>query len=243
MGAPALREQLIQDFVVAIYGKGLHPEDAAIECGVYAADMLSLRDEYPALAAAWAYGVELEPGKVKKPRSPLEIKHNLTYRMWMGQGNLTQRVVGMLSRIPDNETGDKMVMELLKNKIISETLPRETIGQQEITTKEADPYDGISDEELFQIAEKRIGKLADMKAQVDEAAAIRAALAGRKVIDVEYTQSDPGKTEGTRRASGAPGGRPALPLLVDSQAVAADEHEQEADLSVGGKPVFGEDDV
>lgn len=248
MGAPALKGQslkdgLVQDFVVALYSKGLHPEDAAIEIGVPYENMLAIRAEYPELAAAWKYGEALEKGQIRKPRNPLEIKHSLAHRIWEGHGNLTYKFVKMIARIPDNEKGDERVMELMKHKIISETLPRETFGQQEITTKEEDPYAGMSDEELFKIAEKRIGKLADLQGQVEKAATIRASLAGRKVIDVSYTNSDPRQAESTGRAEGAPRGRPAVPLRVDAQAVAGDEHREEADGGVGGEPVLGEDDV
>lgn len=186
---PTTQEQIVREFLSHVHGKGLHPNDAAIEMGIPVEQFIALRDENPAVDAAW-WGSEWKVQKLRKPRSVLEVKHKLAMRIW---SKLGPKVMNMVERISDDEHGDDIVRDLLKNGIISDTLPRESFGQQELTVKEEDPFEKMTEAELFALYEKKIGSIAELKEQAEKAELVRKAIDNTKAVDAEFERRDSGE--------------------------------------------------
>lgn len=236
---PAVRDETIHDFLLAVFGKGLHPEDAAIEIGVPIELFQALRHQDSRVDVAWFLADEKARGLLTKPKNTLEMKHRFAYRFWPV---FEQKLMSMLHRITDDAAGDAIVLELMKHKVISEIMPRETYGQQEITQKPPDPYAKLSDEALLAVVEKKLGTLADLKGQVDKAVKFRDAYI-KGAIDAEYTVGDNGAAEGSGSPDGPPSGQQDRPLLVDPEAVGGDDDGIPADDDRRGQPVQRQDDV
>lgn len=234
-----VEDELILEFLQAVFGKGLHPEDACVEVGLPYPTMYALRATHPVVDAAWFLAEEKAKGKIKTPKTPLEIKHRFIPKLWR---ILEPKILAMIDRIPDTRLGDQQVMDLLKNRIISETLPKETASSVQTQHIPNDPLDKLSEEQLWELAEKKLGVLADLKGQAMRAHNLRMELEGKDIIDAEYTVGDTSAPEGDGGADTPPGGQPARTLHVECEAVAGD-YDEEADADGGGgESVLREDD-
>lgn len=229
-----LDDQVVHDFLEAVYGRKLHPRDAAVAIGVPYGQLLAARATRPALAAAWFLSEEKESGVLEEPKNPLQIKHQWVAKAWKIIG---PKFLGMLRRIPDSAEGDDRLMDLLKHKIISETLPRESVTDMSVATIPTDRYAHLTEEQLVAILEKKTANVVDLRDKVRIADRLRDQYTAGKVIDGEFKKCDSGETAGSGRAGAAAGGRRAGEDGVDPQAVGSDEHPSADDRDHGGEPV------
>ncbi len=123
------RERVIHEFIQNVYKHNLHPADAAKKMGMHLGLFEALRASHPELEAAWYLSDKRVKGKVKRPKNMLELKQRFSGQF---MAVFMPRVMSMLVNIEDGPEGDLVVRDILKNKIIGELLPKETVSHVEI---------------------------------------------------------------------------------------------------------------
>ena len=177
----------VDEFIHNCLTRGFHPRDAASEMGMPYAIFVAARVKFDEMAPCWENLAERPKGGMQltntRMRSGQEIKDQLRNRVW---SRFEGKLLRMIDRIPDDADGDETVMLLLRNRIISDTLPREQVQRIDQTIITESNYDKLSDDDLERIYEKRHGVLTALRKNVQVA----------KVINAENTELNQEKDAG-----------------------------------------------
>ena len=190
------QDRLVWEFIQECVKHDYHPEDAAKKVGAPITMFEALRSERPELEICWYQLEHKRKGRVRKPKDTLGIKHKLTNDVWKILG---PRVVQAIARIPDSQEGDQQIFELLKHKIISQTMPSETVSEQKIeqtVEHKSAALNAKNNQELQKIALKNSAEMEEIQRQLDENKQRMGFLTEGTVTDAEFESGSGGESQG-----------------------------------------------